>query len=475
MGTIELARHHENVEAIARAVREHLRTARPGEYFSLRKATVPHTVPKPDDPKRKDRKIDITSLTEIVSIDPVARRCTAESGVTFERLVRETLAVGLVPKTVSELKTITIGGAVAGSSVESMSYRYGGFHDGCLEYELVTGTGEIVTCSRTESPELFEMMHGSFGTLGILTLLTFELVPAKPYVRLRYLKYGSFERLMEAVREHYERQDLDFMDAIVHAPDECVLCAGTFSDEAPYTHRYDFEPYYRSTRTLTEDYLTAYDYFFRYDTDCHWLLRNYGLENRLLRRLLAPWVLGSTKILGLAGRLPAALTRPNRPDVVADVFIPFHRIREFFSWYLDLFRHFPLWVVPYRIRRMYPWVNPEIVKDAGELYIDCAIYGFRQRGPLNHYRELEKKVREFGGLKTLITHNYYPEQEFWSSYNRPAWEAVKALTDPYDIFRDLYRKTNYRHETANRRPTAATSESYRGGSSRRPRRLPGSG
>ena len=29
------------------------------------------------------------------------------------------------------------------------------------------------------------MIHGSFGTLGILTKLTFRLVPAKPYVRVR--------------------------------------------------------------------------------------------------------------------------------------------------------------------------------------------------------------------------------------------------------------------------------------------------
>lgn len=473
MDTTEMPRHREKTAAIAQAVLDHLETARPGESFSLKKAAAPHTVPKPDDPKRRDRKIDVTSLTEIVSIDLNARRCTAESGVTFERLVRETLTVGLVPKTVSELKTITIGGAVAGASVESMSYRYGGFHDSCLEYELVTGTGEIVTCSRSERSDLFEMMHGSFGTLGILTLLTFELVPAKRFVRLRYLKYRSFEELMEAVHEHFERQDLEFMDAIVHAPDECVLCAGSFVDEAPYTHSYAFEPFYRSTRTLTEDYLTACDYFFRYDADCHWILRNYGLENRLFRRLLAPWILGSSNILRLAGRLPAALSRPNRPDVVADVFIPFHRIGEFFAWYRALFEYYPLWIVPYRISRMYPWVNPELVKGAGPLYIDCAIYGFRQPGTLNHYRELEKKVAELGGLKTLITHNYYPEQEFWASYNRPAWEAVKAQTDPHNIFRNLYQKTNYRRAAPRRRPAAATSGSWRGEPSRRPRRLPG--
>ena len=71
---------------------------------------------------------------------------------------------GLLPKVVPELEGITLGGAVAGCSVESMSYRYGGFHDTCLEYEVVTGTGE----RRVLGPgdELFHMIHGSYGTLG---------------------------------------------------------------------------------------------------------------------------------------------------------------------------------------------------------------------------------------------------------------------------------------------------------------------
>src|SRR5438093_235376 len=28
-----------------------------------------------------------------------------------------------------------------------MSFRYGGFHDSCLEYEVITGGGEVLTCT----------------------------------------------------------------------------------------------------------------------------------------------------------------------------------------------------------------------------------------------------------------------------------------------------------------------------------------
>ncbi len=439
--------HRKKTEAIAESVRG-LANADNHRQYSLKKSVISHTVPQPGDPKNRDRKIDVGSLTEIIEIDRENRTAVAESGVTFERLVRETLRFGLVPKTVSELKAITIGGAVAGCSVESMSYRYGGFHDSCIEYEIVTGTGEIVTCSRDRDGELFEMIHGSFGTLGILTMLTFSLVPAEPFVRMQYRKYTSFEALLEAIRVHYEAQDLDFMDAIVHSPDECVLCEGTFVPEAPYTSRYVMKPFYRSTLERNEDYLAAYDYFFRYDADCHWIIRNYGLENPILRFLAKPFAVGSTNILTSAKRFPFLNGSRERPDVVVDLFLPYRSSPEFFRWYDGLFGHYPLWVVPYRIERMYPWVNPDLAfspeSPEDRLFIDCAIYGFRQRNGVNYYRELEKKVYELGGIKTLITNNYYTEEEFWQSYNRDSYARVKRRSDPGNLFRDLYRKTNYR-------------------------------
>src|SRR5207248_10767519 len=131
-----------------------------------------HQVPKSGDLRRRDDKIDISDLDEILSIDPVARTCVAEAGVRFVDLVQATLRHGLVPIVVPELKTITIGGAVAGCSLESMSYVHGGFHDTCLEYEVITATGDVLTCTPdNEHALVFQMMHGPFRTLGILAKL----------------------------------------------------------------------------------------------------------------------------------------------------------------------------------------------------------------------------------------------------------------------------------------------------------------
>lgn len=438
--------HDARVMAIAGMVRSFAASARDGEYFSLKKAAVSHMAPQPDNPRYTDRKIDVKALVEIIEIDPAKRVCIAESGVTFTRLVDATLSHGLVPMCVSELKEITIGGAVAGCSVESMSFKHGGFYDSCIEFEIVSGTGEVITCSRDSDREVFEGIHGSFGTLGILTLLTFKLIPARPFVRIDYVHFPSFEALLATIRQHYKTQDIEMMDALIHAPDKCILCIGTFVDSAPSTSKYFTTPYYKSTRVLEHDYMATADYFFRYDADCHWSIRDYpGLENKIVRKLFGRFLLGSSNILKLSEKLPFLVKKGGKPDVIVDVFIPYTHALLFLEWCQQTFDYYPLWIVPYKMQPFYPWLNPTmLVGITDPLFIDIAIYGFQQRDDKNYYKILEDKVLELQGMKSLITHNYYDEATFWKSFNKVFYNRVKQPTDPKNLFRGLYEKTNYK-------------------------------
>ena len=206
--------------------------------LSLRKKAVAHQVPKAKDLRYRDDKIDISDLTEVLHVDPVKRICVAESGVTFVDLVKATLPHGLVPIVVPELKTITIGGAVAGCSIESMSFVHGGFHDTCTEYEVIAATGDVLTCTPDNEHKLvFQMVHGGFGTLGILAKLTFRLVPAKRYVHVVYEKHATIEAYQASIAKHAATRDVDFMDGIIHSPSLYVLSVGRFVDRAPYTNR----------------------------------------------------------------------------------------------------------------------------------------------------------------------------------------------------------------------------------------------
>lgn len=349
-----------------------------------------------------------------------------------------TLKYGLVPIVVPELKTITIGGAVSGCPIESMSFKYGGFHDTCLEYEVITANGEVLVCTPNNDNHLvFQMMHGSFGTLGILSKLTFKLVPAKPYVRVQYEKYGDVDAYVAAIRRHVRREDVDFMDGIIHSPSECVLSVGRFVDRAPYTHSYYWvKPYYETTRERTEDYLKTPDYFWRYDI---------GVTNPTPRspvaRFLVGRLLGSSQLLWLGQKLHWLMSA-DRPNLELDVFVPARKAHEFLDWYARGFRYFPLWCVPYRRVHDYEWVAKGLYDGMKhDLFLDLAIYGMEQRDGRNYYKLMEDKLLELGGIKTLIANNYYSEGDFWKIWNRDNYQSVMARTDPNNVFRDLYTKT----------------------------------
>jgi FAD/FMN-containing dehydrogenase len=209
------ARHAAKVARVAAA----LQACSDDVRVSIKKAGVSHQVPKRGDRRRADRRIDLSDLNEILEIDPGRRVAVAESGVTFVDLVTATLEHGLLPIVVPELKTITIGGAVAGCSIESTSFVHGGFHDTCLEYEVVTTSGEVLTCRPDNEHALtFEMQHGAFGTLGILTKLTFRLMPAKPYVRVAYERHASLAEYQAAIWRHFEARNVTFMEASFTRP-----------------------------------------------------------------------------------------------------------------------------------------------------------------------------------------------------------------------------------------------------------------
>lgn len=433
--------HDEKIFEITKQVKMNAASKTP---LKIQKASVSHFVPNPYDESDKLPKIDLSKLNDIIEIDPENKTCIAESGVTFEDLVRAVLKQGLIPYTVPELKGITIGGAISGCSVESMSYKLGGFHDSCLEYEVITGNGDAVLCSPSTRPDYFHMIHGSYGTLGYLTKIKFKLMTAKPFVKMTYRTFSTIKDYWKFLKERCVAADYDFIDGIIHDKNIFVVCLGQMVEKAPYVNKYDWlKVFYKSTRVRREDYLRIEDYFFRYDADCHWLTGTVPLlQTKPARFLVGKLVLGSTNLIKWSKRLRPVMKLKKRPEVVVDVFIPSSRFEEFYKWYEKDFDFYPLWIVPYRIKDAYPWLDGEYAKKIGdELVIDCAVYGKPNSKPDIDYSEaLQKKTHELNGIKTLISRNHYTKDEFWKVYNKPTYQKIKSEFDPNGLFKDLYEK-----------------------------------
>ena len=118
---------------------------------------------------------------------------------TYEDLVDATLAHGLIPFVVPQLRTITLGGAVTGLGIESTSFRNGLPHESVLEMDVFTGAGEVVTVKPGD--DLFDAFANSYGSLGYATRLRIELEAVPAYVELQHVRFDRADDLARAVGE----------------------------------------------------------------------------------------------------------------------------------------------------------------------------------------------------------------------------------------------------------------------------------
>ena len=106
------------------------------------------------------RMVDTSSLNHVLSVNKEAKTCLVEPNVPMDQLVDATLPYGLVPPVIMEFPGITAGGGFAGTAGESSGFRYGFFEDTVNSIEMVAATGEVLSVSAQEHPDLF---YGASG------------------------------------------------------------------------------------------------------------------------------------------------------------------------------------------------------------------------------------------------------------------------------------------------------------------------
>jgi FAD/FMN-containing dehydrogenase len=407
-------------------------------------------------------RVDLSGFNQVIAVDVARGSVVAEGMTTYADLVDATLAHGVMPCVVPQLKSITLGGAAAGVGIEASSFRYGLVHETLLALDVLLADGRVVTCTPgNEYRDLFFGFPNSYGTLGYALKVTARTVPVGRYVRLEHVRHSDarryFEDLEVRCRGRSPGDDFDFVDGTVFARNEMVITLGRCVDVAPYTSDYTYERiYYRSIRERTEDYLATQDFIWRWDTDWFWCSKNLHAQNPVVRRLVGRKRLNSVtyaKIMRWNSRwgVTRALDRlaGQYPEsVIQDVDVPVARAPEFLEFLHREIGILPVWICP--VRAHDPQARfPLYPMDPGTFYVNFGFWDVVKdrvhREPGHYNRMIERKLAELGGIKSLYSDSYYSEDEFWAIYNRPAYDALKARYDPHGAFKNLYQKCVLRH------------------------------
>ncbi|KAJ3706467.1 hypothetical protein LUZ61_010172 [Rhynchospora tenuis] len=117
----------------------------------------------------------------------------ASGGALWIEVLKETMKVGLAPRSWTDYLYLTIGGTLSNGGISGQTFKHGPQIANVLELDVVTGKGEMVTCSPTKSSDLFYAVLGGLGQFGIITRARIPLQQAPKKVRWQRVFYDDFE------------------------------------------------------------------------------------------------------------------------------------------------------------------------------------------------------------------------------------------------------------------------------------------
>lgn len=120
--------------------------------------------------------LDLDDLSGVVDADVETGRVTLGAGTRLHRLPQLLAPYGLALQNMGDIDRQSIAGAIS-TGTHGTGLGFGGLATQIVSAKLVTGTGELITVSETERPELLPAVRLGLGALGVLVELELQLAP----------------------------------------------------------------------------------------------------------------------------------------------------------------------------------------------------------------------------------------------------------------------------------------------------------
>ncbi|XP_010254443.1 PREDICTED: cytokinin dehydrogenase 3-like [Nelumbo nucifera] len=133
-------------------------------------------------------------------------------------VLRATLEYGLAPRSWTDFLYLTVGGTLSNAGISGQTFRYGPQISNVYELDVVTGKGELVTCSKHTNSKLFYAVLGGLGQFGIITRARIALEKAPSTVKwmsLYYVDFFAFTRDQEiliSTHTSHENKTFDYIE-----------------------------------------------------------------------------------------------------------------------------------------------------------------------------------------------------------------------------------------------------------------------
>lgn len=149
--------------------------------------------------------LDLRGLAAIGRVDKESGLVTAQAGCLLghleEHLQSAGLTIGHYPQSI---ELASLGGLVATRSSGQYSTRYGNIESMIAGLEVVTADGEMLHLGRAPrrslGPEVWPLLVGAEGTLGVITSVTLVAWPLPEAQEMRSYAFAGFSQGLQAMR-----------------------------------------------------------------------------------------------------------------------------------------------------------------------------------------------------------------------------------------------------------------------------------
>jgi len=141
--------------------------------------------------------INLSSM-KAIDVDATARTVRAEPGLNWGEFNAATQAHGLAV-TGGTISTTGIAGLTLGGGLGWLMGKFGTATDNLISARVVTASGDVLTASANENPDLFWGIRGGGGNFGVVTSFEYRLHPIGPIVTGGFVFY-DYEKASDVIR-----------------------------------------------------------------------------------------------------------------------------------------------------------------------------------------------------------------------------------------------------------------------------------
>ena len=185
--------------------------------------------------------INVKSNNYFLDFDKENGLLHIQAGVLLSEILEIYVPRGWFFKVTPGTKLITVGGAIA-SDVHGKNHHIEGCFSECIqEFEIMLADGEVVTCSKEATPELFKATCGGMGLTGVILNARIYLKKINSqYIGRTTIKTKNLKETFDAFEEYRnEPYSMAWIDCLAKGAEigKCLLMVGDFSDDGKLDYK----------------------------------------------------------------------------------------------------------------------------------------------------------------------------------------------------------------------------------------------